>query len=380
MSGQAWSRRRIIRLWRAYRWKLAFVILVALGAWLYMTLLVEERPTKPRAVAERPVTVERTAAMKPLKLPDDEGPHVSGTEWWYYNGILNGAAGERYAFHATVFLYDGMVRHTVLHYSLSDLRSGKRVEKQVRTAGIPSDVTAAGFDFRQEGWRVSSDVKSHSIAIDAEGTRLALTMTDPHPPLLHKAKGSRTPGLIDYGQTGITYYYSRPRLAAVGSVDVGGTPLAVTGEVWFDHQWGDFESGRQGWNWFALQLDDGANMMIYQLFNPDGSLAQLTGTLQANGVTTALDSTDLKLTPVGVWRSARSGVRYPAGWIVDSPLGRLEIRPEKNESEFNGLETTFKYYWEGAVRVMGTRAGRGFLEMNGYDHIKSLQPQGAAAG
>lgn len=378
MSGQGWSKRRVARLWRTYRWKLSFVVLIVLGAWLYATLLADERPVRPRAQVERPVALERTAALKPLKLPEDEGPHVSGTEWWYYNGVLSGAAGERYAFHATVFLYDGMVRHTVLHYSLTDLAGGKRVEKQVRTAGIPSDVTAAGFDFRQDGWRVSSDVKSHTLSIDAEGTRLALTLTDAHPPLLHKAKGSRTPGLIDYGQTGITYYYSRPRLAASGTLEIGGKPLAVSGEVWFDHQWGDFESGRQGWNWFALQLDDGANMMIYQLFNPDGTLAQLTGSLQMNGVTTALDAADLQLTPHGAWRSTRSGVSYPASWIVDSPLGRLEIQPETSESEFNGLETTFKYYWEGAVRVLGARTGRGFLEMNGYDHIRSLQPAASA--
>ena len=39
------------------------------------------------------------------------------------------------------------------------------------------------------------------------------------------------------------------------------------GEVWFDHQWGNFEASRLAWNWFALQLDDGSSVMLYQLFD-----------------------------------------------------------------------------------------------------------------
>lgn len=368
-------RERVRRsLWRRYRWHVSAVFFVALAVGLYVLLLGDSRPPPVRAVADAGPP-ERTSALPPLSLPRDEGPHVSATEWWYYTGQLVGKAGERYAFHATVFLRDGMVRHTVLHFSLTDLVSGKRVERQMRTAGIPSEVTSAGFDFRQQGWRLASDAKNHVVMVQAEGSELTLDLKDSGVPMLHRTKGSRTPGLLDFGAAGISYYYSRPGLSASGTVtEPGGKRVPVQGEIWFDHQWGDFESSRQAWNWFALQLDDGASLMIYQLFDTEGRESVLMASLQENGRTTSFDHKDLKLTRVGTWRSAKSGVRYPAGWDIDTPLGRIAVRPEKLDSEFNGLETTFKYYWEGAVKVSGARTGKGFLEMSGYDHIKAVQP------
>ena len=374
-SGRTKVRERVrVSLWRRYRWHVSAVLLALLAIGLYVVLLGGGAP-KPVSATVESGPLERTASLQPLALPADEGPHVRATEWWYYTGQLSGESGERYAFHASLFLRDGMVRHTVLHFSLTDLGSGKRVERQIRTAGIPSEVTSSGFDFKQSDWRVSSNAVDHVLMVEAEGLKLELNLKNAGVPMLHRAKGSKTPGIVDFGEAGISYYYSRPRLASAGVVTpAGGKPVAVKGEVWFDHQWGDFDSSRQAWNWFALQLDDGSDLMIYQMFDAKGDLALLMGSLQSNGRLTALDDKDLALKPVGVWRSARSGVRYPGGWEVKTPFGQLQIRPEKAESEFNGLETTFKYYWEGAVKVTGARTGKGFLEMSGYDHVKSLQP------
>lgn len=49
-----------------------------------------------------------------------------------------------------------------------------------------------------------------------------------------------------------------PRMAAEGTLTIDGKAVPVTGDVWFDHQWGDFEAAQLRWNWFALQLTDGA--------------------------------------------------------------------------------------------------------------------------
>jgi CrtC N-terminal lipocalin domain len=60
-------------------------------------------------------------------------------------------------------------------------------------------------------------------------------------------------------------YYSAPRLAVSGTLVAGGRRLAVQGQGWFDHQWGNFATDQSSlhWNWFACQLDDGRNLMLY---------------------------------------------------------------------------------------------------------------------
>ncbi|WP_159098229.1 lipocalin family protein [Parazoarcus communis] len=360
--------------WQRYCWRFATVLFLGLAVALYAILSTVAGPG-PRIKDSDPVVTERTATLRPLSLAADKGAHDDLTEWWYYTGHLSGSSGERYGFHATLFLRGGVVRHTVLHFSLMDLASGKRVERAMRTAGVPTGESVQGFNFRQADWEISSEGTQHIVNVDAEGQKLALTMQERGTPMLHRAVGSRTPGILDFGEAGMSYYYSRPRLAAKGTVrDASGKTVEVEGDVWFDHQWGDFDSTLLGWNWFALQMDDGSDLMIYELFDKAARRVMLAGSLQSNGKVTPLAESDLELVPVGSWQSERSRVRYPAGWDVRTPFGVIQVRPEKAESEFNGLETTFSYYWEGGVSVKGAKSGKGFLEMSGYDHIKALQP------
>ncbi|MBR0568978.1 hypothetical protein J5J83_22860 [Azoarcus sp. L1K30] len=364
------------RRWKRYIGPVLATLAVVLAVGAYVVLLGGGGDGNSRARAAEAVSrvVERTSALRPVRLPEDSRPHARATEWWYYNGQLAGAGGERFAFHVSVFLRDGLVRHTVFHVSLTDLRTGKRYERQLRTGGVPTDPTVDGFDFKYEGLRVRGLGADHTVSIADKDFTLALDLTDAREPVLHTAKGSMTPGRLDFGEAGMSYYYSRPRLAASGTVALaGGKAVAVKGAVWFDHQWGDFEASRLAWNWFALQLDDGSELMVYELFDADGKLAGLHGTRSSPGKVRALGPADIVLTPHGAWKSPQSGVRYPAQWTMKLAEGELTITPLRIESEFNGLETTFNQYWEGAVRVSGALSGSGFLEMSGYDQIKAVQ-------
>src|ERR671919_798165 len=91
---------------------------------------------------------------------------------------------------------------------------------------------------------------------------------------------------------GRTYYYSRPRMDATGTLTLDSSALAVQGTVWFDHQWGDFIAvgGGSGWDWFAVNLDDGTDVMLYVLRGPDGGVPAAYGTLsRAGGIDQSLD-------------------------------------------------------------------------------------------
>jgi predicted secreted hydrolase len=72
---------------------------------------------------------------------------------------------------------------------------------------------------------------------------------------------------------------------------------------------------------------------------------------------------------LGYWTSPHSGVRYPARWRVSVPAEgvRLEVEPRVADQELR----VGTRYWEGAVRVSGSRAGgqvagRGYVELVGY--------------
>ena len=63
------------------------------------------------------------------------------------------------------------------------------------------------------------------------------------------------------------YYYSLTRMPAAGTVRAGRPAHAVAGLAWMDREWSTSSLGRDqvGWDWFALQLDDGRELMLYRL-------------------------------------------------------------------------------------------------------------------
>jgi predicted secreted hydrolase len=48
----------------------------------------------------------------------------------------------------------------------------------------------------------------------------------------------------------------------------------VKGSSWFDQEWGSNQLTAEqiGWNWFALQFDDGTELMLYQMRLRDGGI------------------------------------------------------------------------------------------------------------
>lgn len=367
------SRRRSSRRrgWRAYFAPFMAILAVVVAGLVYVWTS-EPDPVPPQAAGPGPsrgAPSERTAALPPLRLPADDAPHGSGMEWWYYNGILDAKTGARYAFHVAVFVANGLVKHTVTHVALTDLQTGKRYAGQRRTGGAPAKSLADGFDLQQDGWRVAVSGASHSLRADFDGVSVALDLSDPREAVAHRADGSQTPGLLDFGASGISYYYSRPRMAAKGEVAVAGQPVQVGGDVWFDHQWGDFDVLSLGWNWFALHLADGSDLMLYQLFDAKGKDVMTAGTLSSAKGVVPLKPGEIELTPGATWTSPKTRINYPVEWRLKLPVGVLEVKPFFPDAEFDSSETSSNIYWEGAVKATGSTSGEGFLELSGYDRL-----------
>lgn len=307
------------------------------------------------------------------RLPGDDAAHHDKTEWWYYNGHLRTDGGQRFAYHVAVFLRRELSDHTVFHVSLVDLGTGKHYSGQARTAGVPSSVKKDGFDFAYPGWRVAGSGANHRMRVTTRDFTLALDLSDTRQPTLHQVPGVGGPGLLDFGAAGKSYYYSRMRMPTRGTLALGGAARPVTGESWFDHQWGDFESTALKWNWFALQLDDGTDIMLYQVFDPRGRPVTQAGTIHREGKTTLLGTGDYTLKPAGNWISPASKVAYPLTWEISLPGQNLSLTAKAPVSacEFNGLETIMKIYWEGPVDISGSRRGVGYMELSGYGKASS---------
>jgi predicted secreted hydrolase len=188
------------------------------------------------------------------------------------------------------------------------------------------------------------------------------------------------------GEGNASHYYSFTRLATRGRLALGTDTLAVEGLSWMDHEFGSdhLRGTHTGWDWFAVQLADGRDLMLYRMRRVDGRIDTCSaGTLvEADGRTRALGVADFSTRPLGEWLSPHTGGRYPSGWSVRVP-GELELTltPTVADQELSAASMGGIAYWEGSVRVSGTSAGQpvrgeGYVELTGYVERSPFQAPG----
>ncbi|MCP3964035.1 MAG: carotenoid 1,2-hydratase [bacterium] len=330
-----------------------------------------------------------TRALEPrdFTFPDDHGPHPDfKTEWWYFTGHLREESDRRYGYQLTFFrsaLASKMperdsawaTRQVYLaHFALSDVDGGSFRSFERLSRGGAGLAGAGGAPFRVwlEDWSVESigdaDFPVRLRARDA-GVELDLTLVSQKPTVLHGEAGLSRKGA---GPGDASYYYSLTRLAADGRLRIDDREMPVTGSSWLDREWSTsvLTEDQVGWDWFALQLDDGRELMTFQLRLEGGGTDAVStdpvshGTLvYADGTTRPLALGDYRIEVLDTWRSPR-GATYPAGWRlrVASESLDLEIEPLLADQE---LDVSFRY-WEGAVGLTGSVDGVGYVELVGY--------------
>jgi predicted secreted hydrolase len=216
-----------------------------------------------------------------------------------------------------------------------------------------------------EDWQLSPDFPV-SLRAQGAGVELALTVARGRGPILQGEAGLSRKG-PEPGNA--SYYYSFTRLPTTGRLVSGGETFQVTGESWLDREWSTSALGPElaGWDWLALHLSDGRDLMVYRLRRKDGGVAaESRATLiESSGATRLFGPADFRLTPAAWWTSPRTGARYPIAVVVEIPAAglRLATRPLLDDQE---LALSFRY-WEGAVTAEGSDlTARGYLELTGY--------------
>ncbi len=406
--------------------------LIGLCSYLVLAIAVYDiLPSPVHKPAAIPLTValggdttgyQRAEAPQPFHFPADHGPHPNfRTEWWYATGNLADPAGRHFGYQLTLFRIalappdrDSDISSSSLsssapsssapssawrtrqlymgHFALTDVAGGRHhaFERFSRAAVGLAGAQAEPFRVWLEDWAFESvlpdDADEKDQPSDREGPNdtdqaifplrlrarddgvtLNLTLQPLKPLVLQGDHGlsqkSHEPG-------NASYYYSYTRLASHGTITIQDQTFTVSGHSWLDREWSTSALGAEqsGWDWFALQLDDGHDLMFYRLRRHDGTTDVHSRGVWVNpkGDVRPLMADEVTLEVRDTWISPHTGDRYPSHWFIKIPTlkAELHVTPLLPDQE---MRLSVRY-WEGAVAVTGQRVGqaiqgRGYLEM-----------------
>lgn len=377
--------------WRQWLGILLLSLLIALIAYFF-----RRSPSAPQNIpvssalgTDDNTGFQRAYQPRLFQFPTDHGPHPGfRNEWWYATGNLADATGRQFGYQLTLFrialsptapVADSAWRtHQIYmgHFALTDVANQQHYtfERFSRSALGLAGAQATPFRVWLEDWHLfggETDIFPLHLQAREQQIEIDLILRATKPIVLQGNQGlsqkSDEPG-------NASYYYSYTHLPTQGHIRIDQTLFTVNGASWLDREWSTSALGsdQSGWDWFALQLNDGRELMFYRLRRQDGSIdPHSQGILVASdGQTRPIRWDALSLQPLGEWRSPSTEDHYPAGWRLQLPSEQLEltITPKVADQE---MRLTVRY-WEGAVSVTGQSkgtaiTGQGYLEMTRYE-------------
>lgn len=337
--------------------------------------------------ATSPEGFARADRPRAFAFPADHAPHPEfQSEWWYATGHLETEDGARFGYQVTLFrraLRPPGPRRTgsawetgavwMGHAALLEVERGRfhAVERFEREALGLAGASSDPLTLRVADWTLTGtgdDLFPLRVQVGDAAFALDLELTPDKPLVLQGQAGWSRKG-EEPGNS--SYYYSATRMATRGTLRAGERELAVTGSSWLDREWSTsvLDEGQVGWDWFAVQLDDGRELMLYRLRQADGGVSPWSsGTLVArDGSARHLALDEASIEDLARWTSPETGTTYPARWRLSVPDEGLELEvvPYAADAE---LRLAIRY-WEGPAEVRdgsGRPVGRAYVELVGY--------------
>jgi predicted secreted hydrolase len=355
----------------------------------YHGLASEARSTSGDPTAFPALTPEGWRLAEPgyqFHFPQDHGPHPDyRTEWWYLTGNLQTADGREFGYELTFFRYGyrSPTQRTPVksrfvvddvkfaHFTVTDVRAKSFHVAERTSRGAYGD---AGFlSGSRLAWIGDWELDlGQGFAAKAENNGFAIDLDlDPErSPVLEGENGySRKASSGDHASE----YYSITRMRTHGSVVIDGQKFQVTGLSWFDREWSTSQlaANQVGWNWFGIQMDDGSDLMLYQIRMRDGGIDPCSSGkwIDRDGHAVDIANGEFVLQPTRFWTTADKRATYPIGWHLK--IEKLGFDAEINTPVENQELNVGVRYWEGCVRIKGTRnqqsvTGKGYLELTGF--------------
>ncbi|HEX7361014.1 MAG TPA: lipocalin-like domain-containing protein [Bryobacteraceae bacterium] len=326
------------------------------------------------------------------QFPRDYFSHPSyRTEWWYYTGNLRSADGRRFGFELTFFRRGEHVKisHSAVwkpneiylaHLALSDIDGHKfyYTERLNRAGPGLAGASSAQRRYWNGNWQVrwlSFTTGEQELQAISKRFALQLDLKPEKPFVINGKSGISRKGPLP-GEA--SHYISCTRLGATGNLTYQGKTYHVTGLAWIDHEFftSQLDPSIAGWDWFAIQLSNDEELMLYRLRKKSGGRSQYSsGTfVDRQGKAHFLSAAEIHLSPLMKWYD------YPVAWRIAIPSLRIDLteKPDLKDQELidrNGISPS---YWEGAVTYTGRASsgpvhGVGYLELTGYRRAITLQ-------
>lgn len=329
----------------------------------------------------------RAVEPRPFEFPRDHGPHPAfRTEWWYFTGHLRDADAREYGFQVTLFRFEIDDRRDASpsawrtprvflgHFALTDVAAGEFHAFERMSRALPGIAVASAEPPRVQldDWVVRHDPATGHWHVHAAQAGVSVTLElAPRQDPIAQGDGGLSQKSAAAGNASL--YYSVPRLSVDGEVRIGEHARQVSGQAWLDREWSTSALDREqsGWDWYAIQFEDGASLMYYRLRRGDDATdPHSAGTfVDREGAVTRLGAADVSLTPRSFWTSPVTGARYPARTRLEAPgLGLdVDVAPRVPDQEWR---ERFRY-WEGAATVSGSlgnrkASGLAYVELTGY--------------
>ncbi len=367
-----------------------------------------------------------------LDLAVHDRPHSSSMiEWWYFNAHLRGMDGHRFAMFASFFrcvvdferetgepkyghiltwslmdmekkryLSTSRLEDSMRHYMIERLKRGEvyqdaRIRKAVQEILAKGDVPKPDRMFASPaicltdtlhcefgGSRLRrEDDGSYSLHLEGDEASCSLRFEPAKEPARHGENGV-TKGLR--GEDMFYYFISRNNV--FGTVTVDGKDVEVTGNGWYDHEFGGnrWEEGKapeaqlaMAWNWCSAQLDDGSEFTVLLRKEVKSNRGWPMAVLvRKDG--TSVSSSSVRFEPKRWWRSMKTFESYPVAWELEAPaLGvKLSVETDFFDQEFITLVSKTAF-WEGEMAVAGSMGGRSvrglaFVERQGFEMMHHL--------
>lgn len=347
---------------------------------LLLAMLLATSPLHAQGFAGLGASVDGFTNPAPdptFSFPQDHGPHPDyRIEWWYLTATLQDADGTEYGVQWTLFR-TALTPETSSDWTSPQLFMGHAglttpdahfsAERLSRGGIGQADVTTMPFRAFIDDWTMTSTATTgdalDALTLTARGTNFAydLNLTANGPLIFHGAGGYS----VKSAQGQASYYYSQPFYEVTGALTLPDGPIQVTGTAWLDREWSSqpLSDDQTGWDWFSLQLPDGARLMAFAL--RDGTDTPFTSAtyIEADGATQPYGDGAITLTPLA---TTEVGTRtIPTQWRLQFPDRAIDITTTPVNPQ-SWMDTSFPY-WEGPITFSGSHTGRGYLEMTGYE-------------
>lgn len=324
-----------------------------------------------------------------LDFPRDHGAHPGfRIEWWYLTANLEGDDGQDYGAQWTLFRsavrppgsFEAVnpwqnAQVYMAHFALTG-PDGHRAFQRYARGGVHGGEARAGASARPfsawlDDWALSSTGSAWlplEVRASQDNNALQLALDSDRPLVLQGEGGfsQKHPGGSG------SFYYSHPFLQARGELMIDGRRVSVAGDAWLDREWSSqfLQADQVGWDWFALHLDSGEKLMLFQLRG--STRGEKAGHNFRHGVLISPDGGKKTLDPERIdlqvkGRERVAGRLLPLAWQIHLPEIERSFTVKALHPD-QWMDVDFPY-WEGVVTVSGKETGSqgmGYLELTGY--------------